>query len=364
MRERRQPRAAKLGSHIRRANFPFHLGWNRPWGSARTPLEGRLGTDLHPRTGGYIGPRVRGAKRDRWRVQLPWRHQASVPQVRRPLAREQQLGRRRIQHPALLGLAIVQGLLVGVAIWALTSPVWQVRRVQVQGTEDAVVARAIQALPLTGCNIFRCDLTRAAQLVEELPAVAHAEAHAVYPDGIAILVRLRQPVALWRTAAGAYVVAEDGIVLGALESDPIFAGLGLVEVRDEVGLLFGGRPPLVGIRVDAALVAMATQVHGGMDKSLGGDWALTYNEQGFVAVRPDGRRVLFGVPRDAASAADGAVSASALGHQPSADELAQGVHAQLHQLRAILALLQSRGQQATLIDLRWGTHPYYRLEGT
>ena len=364
MRERRQPRVVKLGSHTRRVNFPFHLGWNNQRGSVRTPREGRLGTDLRPRPGGYPGERARGAKQKDWRVRPPLRRKASAPPAGRLRAREQDQGGGRSWHPALLGLAIVQGILVGIAIWALTSPVWQVRHVQVQGTDDAVVAQAIQALPLTGCNIFRCDLTRAAQLAAELPAVAQAEAHAVYPDGIAIVVQLRQPAALWRTTAGAYVVAADGTVLGTLESDPRFAGQELAEVRDGVSLSFSGRSPPAGTRVDTALVAMAMQLHGEIGKALGDRWALAYNVQGFVAVLPDGRRVLFGMPRDAASAADADVSASTLGHDPSADEVTQGVNAQLAELRAILALLQSRGQQATLIDLRWGAHPYYRLTET
>src|SRR5262245_33751109 len=229
MRERRRSRVAKLGSHTRRTGLPFRRGWSSPWWSrrSRTPHAGWLGADLRPRPRYYAGDRAGGAKGKGRHLRLPWRREPNAPPVGRPLAGRQQQGGRRIRHPALLGLALVQGLFVGVAVWALTSPVWQVRHIQVemQGADDAVVVQAVQALPLTGCNIFRCDLRRAAQLVEALPPVAQVEAHAVYPDGIAIVVWLRQPKALWRTGSGSYIVAADGVVLGALGSDPFFAGL-------------------------------------------------------------------------------------------------------------------------------------------
>jgi hypothetical protein len=41
-----------------------------------------------------------------------------------------------------------------------------------------------------------------------------------------------------------------------------------------------------------------------------------------------------------------------------------GVVGQLAELRAILTLLTQQGETAEWIDLRWGTHPTYRLAGT
>jgi hypothetical protein len=259
-----------------------------------------------------------------------------------------------------VALICIQALLAGAAVWVLTSPTWQVRHVRVQGTNDAVVAQAIQALPLTGCDIFRCDLTGDARLVQTLPAVAHAVVHAAYPDTLVVVVALRTPALVWSTNQGAVVIADDGTVLGAPESDPVYAALHLPVVEDAGAVAFGG-VPAAGARLDTALVEMAAQLRSGLHDALGDGWALVYLPGvGLAATQPDGRRVLFGTPRDAAAMLSDTASAQALGTDPTPDDASRGVQAQLAALHRILAELSSRGQSAELLDLRWGAHPYWR----
>ncbi len=268
--------------------------------------------------------------------------------------------RRRRLHPALLALICIQALLAGAAAWVLTSSTWQVRYVRVQGTNDAVVAQAIQALPLTGCDVFRCDLTRDVRLVRALPAVAHADVHAAYPDALVVVVVLRTPALVWTTNQGAVVIADDGTVLGALESNPAYAALHLPAVEDASATAFGG-VPAAGARLDTALVEMAAQLRSGLHDALGDGWALVYLPGiGLAATQAGGRQVLFGTPRDAASMLSDAASAQALGTDPTPEAASRGAQAQLAALHRILAALSGRGQNAERIDLRWGAHPYWR----
>lgn len=270
---------------------------------------------------------------------------------------------RRSRRIALLALICAQVLVAATALWALTTPHFQARRVEVAGIADPLVVRHIETLPLTGCNIFRCDTAALAERVERLPAVASATVSAVYPDGLLVRVTPRQPELLWHTAQADLVIAADGTLLGAVSDDPAFARLTLPEVQDGSAAAFSGAAPAAGARLDPLLVNMAAQLRKEMQPVLGGGWALDYDAgTGLVAVHSgDGSRVVFGAPRDAAQAADDTSSVAALLNAPTADQVARGVRMQLSELRAMLALLAGQGQHAALIDLRWGTHLYYRL---
>ncbi|HEX6797909.1 MAG TPA: FtsQ-type POTRA domain-containing protein [Ktedonobacterales bacterium] len=271
---------------------------------------------------------------------------------------------RRTRRIALLALLCAQVLVAATTVWALTTPRFQTRRIRVAGTDDMLVVSRVQALPLTGCNIFACDTVALARQVERLPAVASATVSTVYPDGLLVRVTPRQPALVWHTSAGELVLATDGTVLGAVSDDPTFAHLALPRVEDGSAAAFDGKTPPPGARVDPLLVNMAAQLRKGIQPVLGNGWALDYDTRnGLVAVNGSGAQVLFGTPRVAAQAADDTPSVAALLSQPTAGQVAKGVRMQLAELHALLGLLAGRGQQAALIDLRWGAHPYYRLAG-
>ncbi|MGZ3680168.1 MAG: cell division protein FtsQ/DivIB [Ktedonobacterales bacterium] len=346
---------------------------------ARPSTRSRAGTS----TGRRVGLDLRtGASRARASVMRRGQHRPipitthgdaspiKPPSARPPAAsrpRPRLTSRRSLHiHPALKGLLVAQVALIALAIWGLTSPTWQVRHIRVEGTSDPVLRQAIQQLPLTGCNIFRCDLASSAHQVQRLPLVAHAQAHASYPDTMVIVVTPRQPAILWHTGVGDLVLATDGTVLGAPESDPAFTRPALPRIDDDSATLFGGQLPHSGQSISAVLVEMAGQLRRDMTGALGDGWALRYTaDRGFVASSADGRQVLFGTPSDAALATqtDAQAQALPLVTPPSADAVARGVQRQLAELHALLAQLKQRSERATLIDLRWGAHPYYRADG-
>lgn len=366
------------------------LHWLRPW--KRSPISSappisaptarpRAGSRAGARAGGRVGLDLRaGADRARAFVVrgsqrgFPAQRGSAAPMkprgvrpasVSRPQPHSASQRRLRI-HPALIGLLLAQIALVALAIWGLTSPTWQVRHIRIEGTHDPTLLHAIQQLPLTGCNIFRCDLASSARRVERLPLVARAEAHASYPDALVIVVTPRHPAVLWHTGAGDVVLAADGTVLGARETDPTFTQPLLPQIDDDAAALFSGHLPQAGQSISAVLVEMAGQLRRDMAGALGEGWALRYTaDRGFVATNADGRLVLFGTPADAALATQIDAQAQALPQvaPPSSDAVARGVRRQLAELRALLTQLKQRGERATLIDLRWGAHPYYRIDG-
>ncbi len=241
----------------------------------RPATPGRVGEDLRTAPGAQAGAasrRARTASRPRETL-LPRlkRWQPAPGALRRG---DTDARRRRVRERlGLAALLLVQAAFAGLVIWALTSPPWQVRYVQVEGTDDAALAAAIQALPLTGCNIFRCDTTHQTRLITRLPAVARAEVHAAYPDGLVVVVVPRRPALLWHIGGTGYVVATDGTVLGPQASDPAFAQAPLLDVVDTGAAAFGGRAPAPGQRMDAAVADMARQLRSGL-AALGTGWTL------------------------------------------------------------------------------------------
>ena len=292
---------------------------------------------------------------------------ATVPPIAaqsRPPTGQSDHPRRGMRRIALVALLCAQVLVAATTVWALTTPHFQTRRIGVTGTSDALVMRRIQALPLTGCNIFACDTAALARQVERLPAVSAATVSTVYPDSLLVRVTTRHPALLWHTSAAELVIATDGTVLGANSDDPAFAHLALPRIEDGPAAAFAGKTPAAGARLDPLLVNMAAQLRKGIQPVLGDGWALDYDARsGLVAVNGNGTQVIFGTPRDAAQAANDTPSVAALLSRPTAGQVAHGVRMQLAELHALLGLLAGQGQQAALIDLRWGAHPYYRLAG-
>ena len=369
--------------------------------------EGRTGVDLRAAEGAgrrepLSGPRPKLRERARTVPLLPWRRNrrgtqavaaksttmpaathatthvtthATIGTVTESLAARgprRKRSRRRIHiNVGLALLALAQVAVLGLIAWGLTSPTWQVRYVQVQmqGMQDTALVEAIQKLPLTGCNIFRCDTARQTRLVAGLPAVASAQVHPAYPDGLIVVVSPRRPALLWQvngqTSDQALVVASDGTVLGTQASDPAYAKAALPVIYDDAGAAFGGETPKAGAQIPAVTVEMAGQLRKGMAAALGSPgWTLDFTANtGFVAMGPHGEQVIFGLPADAASAFAPSVAPAALGSTPDTATVDAGVRAQLDEVRSLEALLASKGQRASLIDVRWGAHPYYRMDG-
>jgi len=265
------------------------------------------------------------------------------------------------RRPRVLALLMAPLALVMLALWAVTTPRFQVRTVRIEGTSDPQLVTAIRALPLGGCDVFRCDTAARRRAVVALPAVANAEVSAVLPDTLVVRVTPRLPALLWQAGGQGIVLAADGVVLGTTRSHPAYATLGLPAMADPQSALFAGRIPAPGQRVDPALVEMARQLRRGTAAVLRDGWTLRYSgDLGFVAERADGARALFGGPADAATAVQPGAGPAGLVATPDTATAGRGAARQIATLRALLDTLAKSGQHATLIDLRWGAHPYYR----
>jgi POTRA domain-containing FtsQ-type protein len=266
------------------------------------------------------------------------------------------------RRPRVLALLVTPLALGMLALWAVTTPRFQVRTVRIEGTSDPQLIAAIRALPLGGCDVFRCDTAARRRAVVALPAVADAEVSAVLPDTLVVRVTPRQPALVWQADGQGIVLAADGVVLGTTRSNPAYAKLSLPAMDDPQSALFAGRIPAPGQRIDPALVEMARQLRRDATEVLRDGWTLRYSgDLGFVAERADGARALFGGPADAATAVQPGAGPAGLGATtPDAATAGRGAARQIATLRALLDTLAKSGQRATLIDLRWGAHPYYR----
>jgi cell division septal protein FtsQ len=320
------PPAPRPDSHSSRPSGRLTLRWKRP--AQSFPLSSS------PRGGGVGGE--------------------ALPTSRRG-------GIRRTVY-ALIALLVVQTLFLAAIAWGLTSPTFQARYVQIQGTNDSTLLAAIQRLPLRGCNIFRCDLASRIQMVEALPAITHADIHTIYPNGLLVVVTPRRPMLLWQTDGQPLVVADDGTVLGSLASDPTYAKLALLPISDPSAAAFSGQIPHPGRQIPATEAEMAGQLRTGITGMLGDGWTLQWTaDAGFVALDGRGTQILFGAPADATQTLSSYPDLAELAATPTAADVDRGVSAQLQILQALQSQLTQTGQRAVLIDLRWALHPYYRL---
>src|SRR5260221_6043107 len=229
------------GAQARRAGSPLRVlrASRVPEPPPRPATPGRVGEDMR-NSGAPAGAASRRARTDTRPRNTPlprlkrWRPAPGA--VRRG---DTDARRRRVRgRLGLAALLLVQAAFAGLVIWALTSPTWQVRYVQVEGTDDAALATAVQALPLTGCNIFRCDAEHQTRLITRLPAVARAEVHAAYPDGLVVVVVPRRAALLLHIGHTGYRIATDGTVLGPQASDPAFAQAPLLDLVDSCAAAF------------------------------------------------------------------------------------------------------------------------------
>jgi hypothetical protein len=157
-------------------------------------------------------------------------------------------------------------------------------------------------------------------------------------------------------------VASDGAVLGVSSSVLDSVETRLPVIDDPAALAFGGKTPQPGMRMPSINAEMATQLRKTLIDIAGGWTIHVTGDRGFVADSSGGTSVIFGTPVDATQVAYGVASPGSFGVAPDAATVRRGVRQQALELRAILAALAKRGAHASLVDLRWGLHPYYRLD--
>lgn len=271
---------------------------------------------------------------------------------------------RRVSPMRALALAAPLVAVLALLLWLSFGSYWQVRHVRVQGTDDATLLALARAQRLTGCDAFRCEFSAAQRAIAASPRAQAVSVSVVFPDTALVSITPRLPVALWTAQGQTWAVGADGVVVGSTQRDPSLARADAARVDDPAELAFAGHTPQPGSRMNPALVAMASQLRisasaVGLQLS-----ALRYSAQdGFTARAPDGALIIFGSPDDAqATLADvtGAAPAVASTSNPSPASVARGARIQMEAASAILKRLAQTGASASVIDVRWGAHPYYR----
>ncbi len=308
------------------------------------------------------------ARKARWR--RPTRRQvalARVAHVARVGARSAGGRLRRIPPGRAIYLGIPLTLAVALLVWMFAGSYWQARSVRIQGTSDPTLLALVHAQRLTGCNVFRCDFSAARQAIAASPRAQSVSITIVYPETTLVKITPRQTVALWQTQGETWAIGADGVIVGSIQAEPSLVGKGAVVVNDPGGVDCAGRTPRPGARMDAALVAMARQLRISVTSAGLHLTSLRYSaKDGFtMAASESGALVLFGGPADAqATVAD---LTSATSATPASESVVvtpaqaeQGTKLQVEAAGAILARLAQSGASASVIDVRWGSHPYYR----
>ena len=117
----------------------------------------------------------------------------------------------------LIGFAIVLGA-VGLYALARVTPMFALRRIEVEGAPPAVAARVRAALePLGGTSLLALDGAQVERRLAALPVVAAASDDRDFPHTLRVVVRPEYPVAVVRRGADAWVVAASARVIASTQ---------------------------------------------------------------------------------------------------------------------------------------------------
>jgi hypothetical protein len=321
------------------------------------------------------------AERDRYRVGEEalarpngQRSPRAHPQRRRPgrLARMARVGARaagrelrRVSPMRASALLAPLVALIALLLWLTFGSYWQVRHVRIAGTSDATLLTLARAQRLTGCNAFRCDFSVAQRAIAASPRVQRVSVTVVFPDTALVSVTPRVAAALWIAHGQTWAIGADGVVIGSVGRDPTLARGAAVTVDDPADLAFAGQTPRVASSMNPALVAMASQLRISSSGAGSSPAPLRYSAQdGFTALTAGGTLIIFGAPSDAQTTLADLTSETppaATGvPQTTPAAVAHGARLQAQAAQDILARLAQSGVTASVIDVRWGAHPYYR----
>lgn len=113
-----------------------------------------------------------------------------------------------------LYVCVVVCLLGAVGAWAVNSPYFPIKRVELATPLQRVAPAQVQAVVqarLQG-NIFRADVNAARMALLELPWVAQARVTRIWPDAVRIELVEYTPVARWQYGG---LVSQDGVLFEA-----------------------------------------------------------------------------------------------------------------------------------------------------
>lgn len=241
--------------------------------------------------------------------------------ARRPLSRSLLL--------TLLGKVLGLAVLLGVSALVydlVASPEFRVRSISVSGNQLLDVEEARTAASVDGALIFWVRRVDVEARLRSLAPVAAADVWLQLPDRVHLVLREREPVAVWQAGNTSHLVDGEGRILAVQRSE-----LPLLTVRDG-----SGQPLSPGSRVSADALRAAAGLDARLSAVLG-PGPRTYEylpDTGINVMQPGLPRLIFG----------------------ASDDLDWKVEA----IQAVLRHLAEQRQRAQLVDVRFRDRPYYR----
>lgn len=243
----------------------------------------------------------------------------------------------------LLGLVVV-GVL-GVS-FALTSPTFRVRQVDVEGTQNRLLVLSIEHMGVQDQNIFLLDTEALTSRIDTFPVVASVDVAKQLPNQLKVTVVERVPVLLWQTSRGTYSVDKSGVVIA-----PASETTGAAHLLTVVDMRKGGAVQQVhpGTRLNTADITFVMQIFAQLPQMIGNSsFTLRYNGTGSAGEGGNGSYVV-------------ASSTGWLAYLGGADDT-NPLHNRLIELQQILNLAQQQQLSLATVDLRFGLRPVYTLK--
>ena len=141
------------------------------------------------------------------------------PRIReRRIEVQRQAGRRRLRVLLVVSSVISAA---GLVFLLLTSPMLDVDRVRVTGTQHVTVAQVLAASGVhVHDHLLFVDTGAAARRIEQMPWVARASVQRDLPGTLKITIHEYTPAAFVRVAGGVVLVAANGHVIATAKSAP------------------------------------------------------------------------------------------------------------------------------------------------
>ena len=177
------------------------------------------------------------------------------------------------------------------------SPAFDYARLELDGAvyTDPAAAEAAVA-PARGINLFQLATAPLETALEALPSVDQATVEVRLPGTLAVHLREKVPVLVWKVGARRYLADDEGRLFGRLGDDPPAGASDLAVVDDRraasAGLSVGAR--LDPQDIDAA-TRLASLVPGDVGSAAGELQVRVTDENGFVVrADPQGWLAIFG----------------------------------------------------------------------
>jgi cell division protein FtsQ len=165
---------------------------------------------------------------DRRRIAQPLSQQGHAARRRRPAQWPHVLA--RCGALAFIGFAIVYGLLAGGHLESDKGPLselparfahaigFSAEQVRITGLERHRPEQVLAAIGVKlGGSLIGFDAGRARRMMQNIDWIESASIHRIYPNQLDVVVRERQPFAVWQRGGNHYVIDRSGVAISPLE---------------------------------------------------------------------------------------------------------------------------------------------------